>query len=270
MAARGRVDVHDLGTQVVAVFFLEHLFNPLGDIAAVGMTDQHAVILDVLAELIDIADQAFHRLDSALFLADGDHLALLVHIDDGTDAQEGAHRARDTGHTAAVLEEFKVIGKEITANLVHLGLSPFEHLFGRFARLIQITDLLDGHQGAQGDAHRVNLIKLAIGVLLQQLLDGDIHVVKCRGHIAGEMDVQNIVALFEVRLKILLVLLGGDRRGVRQYAAAQFVIERVRVKGLKILIGVGRHAVNGIRHADHMVAEFLRFGRGQIGIGIGE
>ena len=78
VAADGRVDDVDDDVEALAKFLFQQPFSFSSDIGAVAVADGHAVGLHVLAEVFNILHQARNGFGTARFLADGDHLTVVV------------------------------------------------------------------------------------------------------------------------------------------------------------------------------------------------
>ena len=230
----------------------------MGNFRSVGMADANPVFLQVTAQFSHLAEQEVDGLGPALGGADGNHLAFLAHVDEGTHPNQGAHGGGKASYTAAAAEELEVIGKEIHGEMVYLHGGPGQDFVQGLAGLHQVSHLAHDGVADGSDALGVNLFETGGRVLLPQLGYGLVHGVEGIGHGAGEVDIENLVSGREVLLEVLDVLFLGDGAGGGQNAATEPVIEGMRVEGLEINVRIGGPGLDAVRHGDEAVPVFGR------------
>ena len=188
MAAGGGIHVHEYNV-LFAVLVLDHGGNVAGNLGGIGVADADAVLLQFVAQFSHLVHQIGHGVHPALGGTHGHHFTLLAHVDEGTHADEGAHRGRQSAHTAAAAEELQVIGKEIHGEFVYLGLGPFQNLVQRFAGLHQVSHFPHNGVADGGNALGINFFEAGLGVLGLELGNGLVHGVEGVGHGPGEVNV---------------------------------------------------------------------------------
>ena len=104
----GRVDDLGLNPQIVSEFCDQAVAYFYRQFGSVRVTDDDAVILDMVAELLDHIHKSVHRVRSSPLFSDADHLSFVIHVDDRTDADQGPHRGGQPADASASLEEFQV------------------------------------------------------------------------------------------------------------------------------------------------------------------
>ena len=165
VAADGRVDDGSDDILVLAKLLLQLPFGFSGDVGAVRVADDYAVGFHVFAEVFHILHQTRDGLGTSRFLADAHHLALVVEVDDGSDADEAAHGGSQATHATATAEELQVVGKEIHWELRHFHLGPCHDFLSGFARFQQVGHFEDDIVAQGTDTQRVNGVEFPFGLL---------------------------------------------------------------------------------------------------------
>ena len=208
----------------------------------------------VLAEFLNVFHQTRDGLSASCFLANAHHLALVVEVDDGTDADEATHGSRQSAHATAATEELQVISEEIHRELRHLYFSPFHDFLGSLASFQEIGHFKDNIVTQGTDAQCVNGIELSFGILRFQFLHRLIHDGKGVGSARREMRIKDVVSRCEFRLKILDVSLFAHGTGGRHDSSAKHVVEFVGIELIEVDVGVNHLITHGIRHANEFDA----------------
>ena len=257
MASGRRVGGDNSDFEIGAEFLAEHVRDLSGYLGGVGVADYYSVGLYVVALLDYFAYKAVHSLDAAFFGPDADHLALFIHSDDGAKANQTAHRCGKTADSAASAEELQVVREEILSVVVYFFLAPFYEFFRSLSGLYELEEIAAHQVADDSDSLGIDLIELAFGVLLEQLVYDLSHVAEGHGHRLAEVEIEYIVSGLEFGLEVIAVFLFGNCACSRKDTSAKAVIEGVGVEFLKIYIRVCSFTVDAVRHTDELASKLL-------------
>ena len=187
-----------------------------------------------------LGDGAQGRL-AATHLGDGDEAALVIDMQDGLDAEDGADHRRRRADAAAATEELQIFHREPVADvqfqilgIVAQGLQI--HALALFLRQ-QVDEKALPQRGAEG----IDRVDLAAGVLLHHLAA---HV---GAHLTGGAEGGGKADVEHIAPGLHLWLHGGDEhvgvgcRGLGDFAGAQAGVELLvgnaaRVRGVEVFL----------------------------------
>ena len=168
-----RVDLH-LAVQMGKTGFHQR-GDGFGVLHAGGFADVAlaAVVQPALGKLLHLVHDLPNDPLLGADLFPGDQTALVVHVQQGTNAQNGADEARRLGHAAALDVEGQVGGEEPVVQMEAVSLGKITNLLNALALITQVGKLIHEKTIAGGSAERINYQNLIVGIFFRKLLSGD-------------------------------------------------------------------------------------------------
>ena len=225
-----------------------------------GDADQ---VVQVDGPLLIDAHQPLDGPQLAPGLVEQDDLALLVAPEDRLDLQQGAHQRRRTGDAAALAQVLQVVHSEILAVILAVHCHFLHQLVQAHALAHQGGGLQSRDPRPQGRAHAVDGADPALGILLHQLVPGQLGRPPAAADAGRNAEIHHVVSLGDIRLKGLPGVVRVHHGGAHVGAGAQGLIILVAVQPLR-----GRLIVNGQGHGKQVDVVLLPQLGGQIGPGV--
>lgn len=265
--------IHGLDGQIeiVSVFLVNQLDDLDDEFRSIGMDDEDLMILDVISELVHIIHDLFKGRKTAEHFSDGIHSSLVIDGDDRLDGKDCSHGRRKAGQTAGSLEEFEVVDESEKGIVFYeIVFGNIEDLFQALSFLVKLSDLFEYDKGQSGDSLCVEGVDRSFGIFFFENLDGDVHGVEGAGELAGEMDIEDVVAFLEFGLEVGNIFLGRKTGCLGNVAIAKPVIESVGVERLFGFVGEDFFAVDSVGHRNQPISVFLRDFRANVAVRIGK
>ena len=169
-----------------AVPGLDLIRHVLGVLLAVAVADEHGLGRRVVRQLPHLVHQGVEGRLAAPGGVHLDEVPLVVHVHHGLDLEHGAHHGGGGGHPPALLQKEQVVDGEPVALAQLVFLRPVPDLLNGLALPAELGGLVHQHPLAQGGAQGVHHVNFALGVLLAQLLGGNLERAAGAGQAGGK------------------------------------------------------------------------------------